>query len=212
MQRDSETNCSDRDFLIYQKGFALSATQALDLEEQLVANPEFISHRLQLIGYFTQNAQSFETLSRWTEHVTWMIQYCPEDWMTGNFSLPLGIEGTPALLVKLSRAWQCTLASFSNNAQVIGRAGQFFASLDFDKSIELLEHAESLDEKSSIWPRSICNQYFSRVSERKSTSDYELAIIHGNQALSREKHRGQKYDLLLRLSYLSLSFNDLSEF
>ena len=138
-------------------GRNLTPEQAASLEEKLAADPDDVTARTQLLGYYG-GARSFRDPSAKEakrEHVLWFIRNSPESEILGTPPSNMNHILEPDGYAEAKKAWMSQIDREPGNATLLGHAADFFMFGDRRTSIKLLKQAQSLDPSNPEWPRKL---------------------------------------------------------
>ena len=131
------------------KGWDLTSEQAAALERQLAGNPQDLSTRAQLLGYYFRQRRADP--ARQTKHVVWFIRNAPES------DVLRGPEGrimpmfNPGGYSEAKETWLQQIEGEPRNVTFLQHAAAFFTLSDDALSAELLERAEGIDPTNPQW-------------------------------------------------------------
>ena len=193
------------------KGWDLTAAEAAELERRLAANPEDLSARAQLLGYYFRNRRTDP--SRKAGHVLWFIRNAPEakvlEGPEGQIMPMLNPEGFAAA----KSAWLEQIESEPRNVTFLRHAAAFLTLSDEALSAELLERAEDIEPTNPEWARELGHKHWRearRFPEGWDTALAERALVAFERAyeLSDASRRGP---LLSRLGMAAFVVGDLDK-
>ena len=193
------------------KGWDLTAEQAAALERQLAANPQELSARAQLLGYYFRNRRIDP--ARKAGHVLWFIRNAPEaevlEGPEGEIMPMLDPEGFAAA----KAAWLEQIESEPRNVTFLRHAAAFLTLSDKTLSAELLERAEGIEPTNPEWARELGESHWRKARQFPEGWDAALAgraLVTFERAyeLSDPSGRGS---LLSRLGMAAFVVGDLDK-
>lgn len=172
-----------KDYDLLEKGKALTEERAKVLETNLKANPQNISERLQLIGFYRRK-MGCEKLR--AVHLFWMIENCPDNQVWRHIVL-MGFTQNNTIdeVVFAKEAWSKKANSNPANSDIVGNAGMFLIESEFDIGKELLTRACSLSPNDDFWPAELSQFCFwqAQTSEVNRFQNFEAALDSGERFL-----------------------------
>jgi RNA polymerase sigma factor (sigma-70 family) len=140
------------------KGQTLSAEQVQALESMLAQDPQALSARCQLLGYyFTHQSTSGTAREARQRHVLWFIQNHPE-MNLGGYALLNPVQDGSAY----SQAKALWLQQVSANPQtpaILANAAGFNLIFDRPMAEDLLKQAQTLEPANPAWPEQLAHLY-----------------------------------------------------
>ena len=133
----------------------------------------------------------------------------PKDWLSGNLQWPRGLSEAQFLQIK--EQWFSVIDSNLEDADIIGRAGQFISGRDTSAAEILFKTAQTLDKENICWSRMLTYNYMrqAEVGTLDQKAMYtELTFESADATLSAEQHDGEKNGLLTELCEFSLIKRD----
>ncbi len=134
------------------KGGKLSAQQAQKLENDLTTNPENLSARTRLLGYYMHKS-FFSAAARKAHqrHVLWVIQHHPDSAIAGMPDAQLNPVLDEEVYYKAKKLWVKQAETHKNNTAILGNAARFFLIYDKDIAEKLLKKAQSFEPNNPKW-------------------------------------------------------------
>ena len=156
-------------------GRQLSAEKVQSLEKQVERDPQDITSRTKLLGYyFGKSYQDPSARKAKQKHVLWLIVNSPESEVLGTPYGELdGILDSEAY-VQGKKAWLAHLKKQPNSLKVLEHSADFFRQSDRELSQKSLEKARSLDMDNPKWPNALGHLYsldLIRKSSLKAKTD-----------------------------------------
>lgn len=175
------------------KGRNLTAEQAAGIELQLARNPQDVSGRARLLGYYFRQHRSDPAQKR--EHVLWFIRNAPKsnvlEGPEGQITPMLDPEG----YAEAKEAWLGQIESDPRSVVLLRHAAGFFALADPQRSAALLERAGRLFPSDPEWARELGHLHWREARQfpdgwdagraARALADFERAL-----ELSEESDRG----------------------
>jgi tetratricopeptide (TPR) repeat protein len=128
------------------RGWHLSLQQAQRLEHILVAHPNDLSLRTELLGYYFQNYFiSPETREARARHIFWIITNRPDAMIAGLPEASFDPHFNLNAYSKAKQLWQEQVAKHPTNADVLGNAADFLLFGNDNTAKELLRRAAVLE-------------------------------------------------------------------
>ena len=133
------------------KGSELTLEQAAALEQRLAADPQDLSARAQLLGYYFGPGLR-TTADRHREHVLWFIENLPESEVLEGPEASIFPSMDPDGYIEGKEAWLRLMAQQPRNTVFLRHAASYFTLSDSELTAELLEpsNPEWARERGSI--------------------------------------------------------------
>ncbi len=169
------------------QGFELSAPKARSLEQQILKNPNDVTSRIKLLGYY-QNASftSKEASTARQNHILWLIRNRPEHPVHSSPFAQLNPDFDGSAYETGKKAWIELLKRRPKEAVLLGNAASYFLLYDDALAEGFLQRAESADPQNSRWPSELGHLYQLGLSSksgegkvkaaRKALAAYERAL------------------------------------
>jgi beta-lactamase regulating signal transducer with metallopeptidase domain len=171
------------------------AAQAQGLEAVLKANPEDLSSRVELIGYY-DNLAGFRPLAEtgplaariaYEEHVFWIIEHHPEiDISSVWIMLNTRMDG--AAYQKGRELWIKQAGENPNNPVILRNAAAYLVDEDRATADELLKKWQTLDPNNVYWDRHFAMLYTSSCFHAKEA---DRVVAAGKALAELEKARSE---------------------
>ncbi len=140
------------------EGTKLSNKEAAKLEEKLGKNPDDLSTRTMLLGYYQLKAfQSKEVRKERQKHVLWVIQNCPESEIAGTPYAMLDPVLDGKVYSQAKKLWLKQVESHKENTAIIGNAASFFYVYDKGTAEDLLKKGKTLEPQNPEWSKRLAN-------------------------------------------------------
>ena len=141
-------------------GRNITQEKAASLEAELVESPEDLFARAQLVGYYSRRRfRNQAERAKHQAHVLWMIKNAPESNLLAAPETQLFEALESDGYAKGKDAWSAHLESEPNNLRVLKHAAHFFRGNDRQLAIQILEHAQSLDQENPEWARELGHRH-----------------------------------------------------
>ena len=141
-------------------GTKLTAAQILELESKSKKDPEDLSLRNQLLGYYS-HAQfvSKEARQARQKHILWLIEHHPSAAIfTGGFGIMnRTLDGS--VYEEAKTLWLNQVKQNPKNAIILGHAANFFVLDDRTEAEDLFKQAEKLEPQNPDWPSRLAELY-----------------------------------------------------
>lgn len=134
-------------------GRSLSAAQAAALEQRLLDDPQDLSARAQLVGYY--HAARRADPRRHTEHVLWFIRNAPESEVLDNWSARITPMFDADGYLEAKRTWQRLVQEEPDNVTILRHAAGFHTPSEAALAAGLLRRAEVLEPSNPEWAREL---------------------------------------------------------
>ena len=186
------------------EGGRLSSEEVRKLEEQLAVDPDNLSLRARLIGYYFLRAFESDSAGRERQnHIMWIIRNHPEAEVAGLPCVSLHPLLDEDSYDRARRLWLEQIKAHEENPAVIGNAAHFFLLSDMGLSEELLRKARKLEPENPQWSRRLGRLYILRM--RNEPPDLRKAyaaksLVHLESSLVDTTDRVQKFYLLSDLA------------
>ena len=158
-------------------GRKISQDEATSLESQLVESPEDLPARARLVGYYDgQRFLDDAARAKHVAHVLWLIRNAPEANLMAAPETRIfeGLEADGYATAK--SAWSAHLESDPNNLMILKHAAHFFRGNDRQLAIQILAHAQSLDQENPEWARQLGHRHRLASRLRDGERDPEAAM------------------------------------
>lgn len=157
-------------------GDTLSAHQASDLETIVAKNPDNLSARAELLGYyFMRHYLSKEAREAREKHIFWIIKNHPEAAIAGlpYSTINATLEGDAYQQAK--QLWLEQTKAHDRNTTILGNAAQFFSIHDKDLAEDLLKQAQKVEPANPEWSERLGRLYALQNGKGKATAAESLA-------------------------------------
>ncbi|MXW37981.1 MAG: hypothetical protein F4Z65_06935 [Acidobacteria bacterium] len=165
------------------KGRNLSAAEAAVLERRLLDNPQDLTARAQLVGYYHAGRRA--NPRRHTEHVLWFIRNAPEsevlDSRPARVSPMFDADG----YLEAKRTWQRLVREEPDNVAILRHAAGFHAPSERAFAAGLLQRAEDLEPSNPEWARELAELEWRearRFPEGRDPAGAARALVHFERA------------------------------
>lgn len=158
-------------------GSELNSEQAASLEEKLTFDPNDVTSRTLLLGYYDGIRSIHEDSAKVAirRHVLWLIRNSPESEVLVHPEAGIDHFRDPEGFFQAEKAWMDQVESQPENTMVLENAEQFFMHGDRRTSIKFLKHAQSLDPSNPKWPRELARSYGVLANLGSGAMDQEIS-------------------------------------
>ena len=191
-----------------QKGRMLSSEEAALLEEKLAADPEEVTLRTKLLGYYLkrQMEQDESALGARRRHVLWLIRNSPDAAVLGVSEGTISRTADPEGYSQGRKAWMNHLEGDPENVTLLGHAAGFVWYDEQETRIELLQRARSLDPSNAEWPRRLGFEHDGNIGRgspeaSKQTAEKALELYENAFELSGKLDRETLLDDLAKVAF-----------
>lgn len=162
-------------------GQKLGADQVSDLETTVARNPDDLSARTELLGYyFMRQNSSKEAREARQKHIFWIIKNHPEAAIAGlPYSSINPIQEGDAYQ-QARQLWLEQTKAHAQNTTILGNAAQFFLIHDRDIAEGLLKQAQKIEPNNPQWSERLGHLYAlqngnGKAAAAKSLEEFEKA-------------------------------------
>ena len=131
------------------EGFDLTAEEAATLEARLAANPQDLSARAQLLGYYRGQMRSAP--QEHSRHLLWFIENVPESEIFESAAARIVPFFAPEGYGAAKRAWLRLIDKDPGNVVLLRHASRFLALSDKSLEIQFLGRGEALEPSNPYW-------------------------------------------------------------
>jgi hypothetical protein len=164
---------ADRDAL---EGMKLSVEDAQQLEETLKHNPDDLSIRAKLLGYYSSRHLRSEWIDGIAEReVLWLIEQHPEARLAGLPYAQFDANSNPSAYQEGAALWKQQVSVHTNEAPVLRNAGNYFLLYDRVLAEDLLKKGAAIEPQNPEWPNALGHLYLLRV-RRKTPEEAKRAV------------------------------------
>ena len=162
-------------------GRNLTAAEASELEALVANNPNDLSTRTKLLGYyFAAHLKSAEATQNAREHTLWVIKNRPEAEIAGLPYCQIDAILDPDGYREAKQLWLDQAKANANNAVVLGHAGRFFIIHEKSLAEGFFALAEDLEPNNPEWPEQLGHLY--ALQKSKDAAVKSLAAFEKAQA------------------------------
>jgi hypothetical protein len=141
------------------EGSALSRAQADALEASLAANPEDLSARAKLLGFYFRGGPRLigypAAIEARAKHILWLIDHHPDAAIFELSETTIDREGhslaDPSGYERAAAAWIEQAQRHGGNVAVLGHAAKFFQLSDKARALALLRQARDVEPGNPQW-------------------------------------------------------------
>ncbi len=143
------------------EGRNLTVPQVAKLEEALEADPDDLTVRTKLLGYYNSKRWlgTPEEKAAHERHALWIIRNRPGAEIAGDHCASLNVYSQATGYAEGRKLWLKHAKANGNDTSILGNAAEFFLLSERWKGIEFLSQAERLEPKESHWPQRIGHFY-----------------------------------------------------
>ena len=131
------------------EGSDLTAEQAAALEARLAANPQDLSARAQLLGYYRGQMRSAP--QEHSRHLLWFIENVPESEIFESAAARIVPFFAPEGFAAAKQAWLRLIDMEPQNVVLLRHASRFFALSDRSLAIQFLGRGEAREPSNPYW-------------------------------------------------------------
>jgi tetratricopeptide (TPR) repeat protein len=197
------------------RGSQLTSEEAEKLEDTLKVNPDDLSSRTQLLGYyFCKQFESDAARTAHQKHVLWVIEHCPDAMVAGQPEACLNPRLDGDAYHKAKELWLKQVESHKNDTAVLGNAAQFVFIHEKDMAEDLLKTAQAFEPANPEWAEELAFLYSLGMGHEPADERAELAAKALEQlemALSLTRDKADKFDLLDELAVTAFESGDLEK-
>jgi len=179
----------------------LNEAEAEKLEEQLNLDPNNLSIRARLLGFYSSKSdQTKEVQNSYKKHALWVIENKPDSELAASPCL-LPAFNYAVAYSEFKELWLKQVSKDPNNSRTIGNAARYFNLGEPNVATELFEKAQLLDTRNPEWPRSLGMLYDIMGKPQKSLEQME-------RSLSLESSEEEKFYMITSLAKIAYKAND----
>ena len=158
-------------------GRSLSSDEAALLEEKLTADPEDLTSRTKLLGYYWKRLLEPDgsALAARRRHVVWLVRNSPDAAVLGYPEGTISRKADPDGYSEGRKAWMNHLERDPDNVTILGHAARFLHFSERKTRIELLQRARSLDPSNAEWPSRLGREYEANIFRGAEPTGSEAA-------------------------------------
>jgi tetratricopeptide (TPR) repeat protein len=192
-------------------GRKLAPKEVNALESHVNTNPDDLSARTKLLGYYFGRFQSAQDNEARQKHILWVIKNRPESEIAG-----LPYCGADAILDKETyeqgkKLWLDQTKAHPKNAAIFGHAANFFFTYDTQLAEELLKQGQKVDPGNVEFSEQLGHLYGLQTGKDaalKSLAEYEKA----QKADRSESSRFYRLESLAKAAYKAGAFEKASRY
>jgi Flp pilus assembly protein TadD len=160
-------------------GLKLNAKQAAELEAAVAKNPDDLSARTKLLGYYcTSRHTSDDAKAANRKHVLWIIKNQPEAEIAGTPFCQIDASSDPDGYHEAKQLWLAAMHAQPKNSTILGHAAQFVFLHDRALAEDLLKQVRQLEPKEPKWSDQLGHLYAMKDSKegaKQALAEYEKA-------------------------------------
>lgn len=190
------------------KGRDLNTDEAELLEKKLAAEPNDITSRTQLLGYYQNRrlGQDESALAAIRRHVLWLVRNSPDAAVLGSPDGTIIRSADPEGYSEGKKAWMNQLERDPDNVTLLGHAARFLHFSERKTRIELLQRARSLESSNPEWPERLGHEYGTNIfrgsePNRKEAAEKALEMYETAFELSDERDRETLLEDLAKVAF-----------
>ena len=141
-------------------GHTLTSEEVESLEKQIEKNPNDITSRTKLLGYyFIENLQNQSAREARQKHILWLILNSPESEVLATPYGQLNVVMDKEAYSQGKKAWINQLKTKPANLKLLENSANFFVIYDRELAVESIQTARSLDMENPKWPQKLGHLY-----------------------------------------------------
>jgi len=203
---------SDKDYCYVQDGRDISEIEASDLEARLAKNPNDLPARLKLIGYYERVGRDKEIFSAGLEHILWMIDHRPADYVC--YTLSLGENHSDEQYAEFERHWIEQVKRHPNDDKVVGNAGSSINHKNRALSWQYFKRAKCLNTLEPRWTRRLARRarYEALNGDFAQRATYaQIAIEEAKNYFKLDDTRGEQIGLCMDVTPVAIEFGYMEQ-
>lgn len=207
-----EPDGSDEDYCYIQAGRRLSEAEVFELQTRLHENPQDLQARLKLIGYFQNVLGEKRDPAATLEHILWMIDHRPADFVCYTFTL--GQDYTQQQYNELEDRWIEQVRRYPDNDIVSGNAGSSISNRNEALSWQYFKRAQLLNPLEPRWTRRLSMRAANKAVNGNQDERERYAQIAIDEALKYfqlDDMRGERIGMHIRLTPVAIEFGYLKQ-
>ena len=189
-------------------GRGLNSEQVASLEENLLIDPNDMTSRMQLLGYYgpPRSLSDDPAKAAKRRHVLWFTRNAADSEVLGHPEARIDHIFDSEGYSEAKKAWMEQLEGEPENATRLGNAADFFLFGDRRTSIELLKRSQALDPSNPKWPKELGHTYglaahLGSGAIDQKISEMELEQLEKAYALSDESGRDSLLEDLAKAAF-----------
>lgn len=187
-------------------GGRMSAEQAEELEAAVRTEPDHVSARAKLLGYyFLARHRNREAGDERRKHVLWVIENHPASDLAASPYCGMDSASDPEGYVQAKTLWIAQTKDHSKDAGVLGNAGRFFLIQDRDLAEDFLKQAQEADPENP--QRSDDLGQFYSLSDKKG--DAAKSLEYYGKAQHSDKEEMSRFYRLNQLAKAAFKAGDM---
>ncbi len=188
------------------EGRRMSEQHAESLEENLKADPNDLTSRTKLLGYYLGRAiksKSDAARKARRSHILWIVRHRPDATIAEDVAIQLSVwEEDWQAYGEGKRLWLAHIEKQKRNTKLLGNAAKFFFTKDKDLAEKLLKRAKQVEPENAAWPEKLGFLYELRYRDLEGNQRQALALKtlkEFEEALSLTEGSTGRYNVLLHL-------------
>ncbi len=208
-------NVKDSDELALM-GTKLTREQVRQLEQAILENPDDLSTRTKLLGYYfwKQSVLSKTEKEAYYQHVFWIIENRADSEIAGSPFVELDPVLNKESYAKAKKLWLKQVEVHGDKAVVLGNAANFFFIYEEELSEELLTKAHLSEPDNPKWSENLSHLYtlgLSRKNESEKQKNAIKAFSCLEDALKNTPDEKDKFYLLDDLAEIAFTAGKFSQ-
>ncbi len=197
-------------------GKKLDLWEAEQLEEHVGSGPEDLWLRIVLIGFYKFKHQLETARSNLRGHISWIIENVPKSSIAGMLGSVCFVEFKERgeFYDQVKRLWIAALTRNPEDAQVLGRAAEFFVLIDKVWSGELFRRAKAIEPGNPRWSKKLAFLFDLEMASRQDESRQDwaaMALVEWQNAGSMLKTEQERTALLHYQARTAFEAGDLEK-
>ena len=189
-------------------GLRLNANQASELEAAVAKNPDDLSARTKLLGYYFKSRHTAaDARATQRKHVLWIIKNRPETEIAGTPFCQIDAISDPEGYHGAKQLWSEAARAHAKNSTILGHAAQFVFIHDRDLAEDLFKKAQQLEPKEPKWSDQLGHLY----AMKNSKEDAKKALAEFEKAQSVETVEESKFYRLDSLAKSALAAGEIEK-
>jgi hypothetical protein len=154
-------------------GRQLSANQAAELEAAVAKDPNDLSARTKLLGYYAGASNTDESKATIRKHVLWIIKNRPDAEIAGLPECGVDFIQDPDGYQQAKQLWLDQTAAQPKNVAVLDHAAKFFLIRDQAIAGKLLKQVQQLEPNNPQWSDKLGEYYMFERGKAGATNALE---------------------------------------
>jgi TonB family protein len=176
---------------LIRQGYSITGEAAKQLEENLGKDPEDVSSRAKLLGFYFIHSQGGMPIEEVRKarlgHILWLIQHHPDSELLATSEATIDATGhalaDPHGYETARAAWLAQTEKYKDSTRVLLNAARFFTLPDMELAADLLKRAHAVDPQNrnvsrllgDIYAKGILGETMTNQNNLPTAADPELA-------------------------------------